>query len=341
MKLKDLISKNNIFVIAEAGCNHEGDLNTALTMIEKASEAKAHAIKFQSFTKGTLLAENEYIKILKLKSDALKQMDDIVLKSDWYKPLIKKCKECGIIFLSTPFSTEAVCEMESHKVGMYKVASCDIDNVPLLKELAKTKKPIILSTGLAKNKDIKNALKILKGNETALLHCCVEYPAENSSLNLNRIDIMKSLFKKSIIGYSDHSVGINAAIIAVSKQAKIIEKHFTLTPEKTTFDHALSLDPHQMSLMINSLNDVHSMLGNDKGKKEKEFTEKEKKEFTFAKRGIYLKHDMKVGDTVKEKDLIALRPNIGISVSEWDYVVGKKLKKNINAFTKLSKKDFS
>jgi len=341
MKLKDLIKNNNIFVIAEAGCNHEGDLNTALTMIEKASEAEAHAIKFQSFTKDTLLAENEYIKILKLNNDALKQMDDITLKSDWYKPLIKKCKECNIIFLSTPFSIEAVREMENYEVSMYKVASCDIDNVPLLKELSKTKKPIILSTGLAKNSDIKKALKILKNNETALLHCCVEYPAPNINLNLNRIDVMRTLFKNSIIGYSDHSVGIDAPLVAISKNAKIIEKHFTLTPEKTSFDHALSLGPEKMAEMINLLNNIYSMLGEKADKKEKEFTEKEKKELVFAKRGIYLRRDMKSGETVNEKDLIALRPNIGISVSKWDEVVGKKLKKDINAFVKLSKKDFN
>ena len=340
LKLKDLINKKGYFVIAEAGCNHEGNLNMAVKMIEEAAKAGADAIKFQSFTQKTLFASKEYTKILKLKDNALDNVDDIVFKKEWYEILIKEAKKNKIIFITTPFSVEAVNDIVSYNIPIIKIASCDIDNVPLLNAVAKTKKPVILSTGLALNKDIKEALKILKNNEVALLHCSVEYPTPMKNARLNRISVMKNLYKNNIIGYSDHTIGIEAPIIAVSLGAKIIEKHFTVTPEKTTGDHIISLDMIGLGNLIKSISDTITMLGGKESlKKEHVLSKQEKKELVYAKRGLYLSHSMLKGETIKEKDLIALRPCIGIPAKNYKKIIGKVLKVDKKSYTALSMKD--
>lgn len=339
LKLKDLIKKNNFFVIAESGSNHEGSIDDAIQLIREASKAGANAVKFQSFTSKTLFAHKEYTKILKIPENALDNVDDIVLKKEWYETLYKEAKKNKIILMSTPFSVEAVDDMNKY-VPIYKIASCDIDNIPLLRKVASTKKPVILSTGLATNKDIKNALNILKNNEVALLHCSVEYPTPLENARLNRITVMNKLFKKNIIGYSDHTIGIDAPIIAYTLGAKIIEKHFTITPEKKSGDHIISLDTNSMKEMISKLKDTNKMLGGDEAlKTEKKMSKQEKKELVYAKRGIYLNHSMLKNEVITEKDLITLRPCVGIPAKDYDKVVGKKLKLDKKSFTALNTND--
>lgn len=339
LKLKDLIKKNNFFVIAESGSNHEGSIEDALQLIREASKAGANAVKFQSFTSKTLFAHKEYTKILKMPENALDNVDDIVLKKEWYETLYKEAKKNKIILMSTPFSIEAVDDMDKY-VPIYKIASCDIDNIPLLRKVASTKKPVILSTGLATNKDIKNALNILKNNEVALLHCSVEYPTPLENARLNRITVMNKVFKKNIIGYSDHTIGIDAPIIAYALGARIIEKHFTIKPEKKSGDHIISLDTNSMKEMISKLKDTVKILGGDEAlKNEKKMSKQEKKELVYAKRGIYLNHSMLKNEVITEKDLVTLRPCVGISAKYYDKVVGKKLKLDKKSFTALNLKD--
>ncbi len=340
IKLKDLINKKGYFIIAEAGCNHEGDLDTAIKLIQEAAKSGADAVKFQSFTQKTLFASKEYTKALKLKDDALDGVDNIVLKKEWYKPLINEAKKNKIMFITTPFSIESVNDIVNYDIPIIKIASCDIDNIPLLEAVANTNKPVILSTGLALNKDIKEALKILKNNEVALLHCSVEYPTPIQNARLNRIPVMQKLFKNNIIGYSDHTIGIEAPIIAVSLGAKIIEKHFTVTPEKEVGDHIISLERNAMSEMIKSIDKTLIMLGgNTANKKEHVLSKQEKKELVYAKRGIYLNHAMLKGETITEKDLIALRPCVGIAAKDYKKVIGKVLKVDKKSNTALSFKD--
>ncbi|WP_295157704.1 N-acetylneuraminate synthase family protein [uncultured Brachyspira sp.] len=339
-KLKDLISRKGYFVIAEAGCNHEGDLNTAVKLVQEAAKSGADAVKFQSFTQKTLFAPKEYTKALKLKENALDNIDNIILKKEWYEPLIEEAKKNKIMFITTPFSIESINDIVSYDIPIIKIASCDIDNIPLLYAAAKTNKPIILSTGLALNKDIKEALKILKNNEVALLHCSVEYPTPIKNARLNRISVMQKLFKNNIIGYSDHTIGIEAPIIAVSLGAKIIEKHFTITPEKETGDHIISLEKNAMSEMISSIDKTLTMLGGSAAsKKEHILSKQEKKELVYAKRGIYLNHAMLKGETITERDLIALRPCVGIAAKDYKKVLGKVLKVDKKSNTALSFKD--
>lgn len=337
LKLKTIINKKKFFVIAEAGCNHEGNFETALKTVKEAAKSGANAVKFQSFTKNSLFAEKEYIKKLKLPKNALAGIDKIVFKKEWYEPLIREAKKNNIIFMSAPFSIESVLEMEKHNVEIYKIASCDIDNIPLLNAVAKTKKPVILSTGLALNKDIYNALKILKNNEVALLHCSVEYPTPLENARLNRISVMNKLFKDNIIGYSDHTIGIEAPIIAFALGARIIEKHFTINPKKKSGDHIISLDTKSMKDLIRSLNNTLIMLGGESAlNRERIFSKQEKKELIYAKRGIYLNRSMLKNETINEKDLIALRPSVGISAKDYYKVAGKKLKVDKKSYEALS-----
>ena len=340
IKLKDLISKKGYFVIAEAGCNHEGDLNSAVKLVQEAAKSGADAVKFQSFTQKTLFAPKEYTKALKLNDNALEGVDNIVLKKEWYEPLIKEAKKNKIMFITTPFSVESINDINYYDIPIIKIASCDIDNIPLLEAAAKTKKPVILSTGLALNKDIKEALKILKNNETALLHCSVEYPTPMENARLNRISVMNKIFKNSIIGYSDHTIGIEAPIIALTLGAKIIEKHFTITPEKKEGDHIISLDTDNMKTLIKSMDNTLTMLGGSSAlKKEHVLSKQEKKELVYAKRGVYLNHAMLKGEIITEKDIITLRPCVGISAKDYKKVIGKTLKVDKKSCTALSFKD--
>lgn len=339
--LNKIIKSKNIFIVAEAGCNHEGDLETAKKIIISAAKAGADAIKFQSFTKESLFAEKTYTKILKLKEDALNQVNNIVFKNEWYKELIDLAKKNNIIFFSTPFSVQAVDILEEYNVPLYKIASCDSNNVQLLRRLSKTKKPVILSTGLATNNEINQALKILKNNEVSILHCSVEYPSNIAYLKLGRINILKNIYKKNIIGYSDHSIGYEAAVVAASCGAKIIEKHFTVNPEKKSGDHIISLDERSFEKMVSSINNAILMLGGSVAeKKEKVLTAKEKKELIYAKRGLYLKTDKKAGEKIKEEDLISLRPCVGVSAGDYDKIIGEVLKINKKAMDVLKRTDF-
>ena len=319
LKLKDLIKKNNFFVIAESGSNHEGSIDDALKLIREASKAGANAVKFQSFTSKTLFAQKEYTKILKMPENALDNVDDIVLKKEWYETLYKEANKNKIILMSTPFSVEAVDDMDKY-VPIYKIASCDIDNIPLLRKIASTKKPVILSTGLATNKDIKNALNILKNNEVALLHCSVEYPTPLENARLNRIVVMNKLFKKNIIGYSDHTIGIDAPIIAYTLGAKIIEKHFTLDHNMEGPDHKASLEPDELKQMVDGIRKTEKALGNGI----KTASPSEKKNIQIARKSIVARRNIEKGEILTEENLAVKRPGNGISPMRWYEVIGTK-----------------
>lgn len=338
--LESLVKKHGVFLIAEACSNHEGDIEVAKKMIVEAAKSGANAIKFQDFSLTNLFAPEVYCKALKLKNNALCGIENITFKNDWYKELLKVAKANNIILFSTPFSIEAVNRMEQYNLSMYKIASCDIDNIPLLKAIAKTKKPVIVSTGLSTNEEIKRTLKILNQNEVALLHCSVEYPTTVNMARLNRIEALKKQFGKNIIGYSDHTIGLDAMYLSISLGAKIIEKHFTIDEKRTSGDHIISINGAELKTISNYIKNIESLLGGSKAlEKDKVLSKQEKKELVYAKRGIYLKTDMKKGDKLKESDLITLRPNIGISSADWDKVVGKKLAVNKKALAPLKKND--
>lgn len=338
--IKDIIKHRGVFFIAEVGVNHDGKLQNAMSYIDEAANSGIDAVKFQAFTKDTLFAEKEYCKSLKLNKNALENLDDIVFKQSWYKIILPRTLEKQVIFMTTVFSPESVEDTEAINMQIYKIASCDINNIPLLKAVANTKKPVILSLGLATKKEVKKAITILKDNEVALLHCIVEYPTEMANLKLNRILALKEQFPEHIIGFSDHSIGTLAAKTAITLGAEIIEKHFTIEPERKDGDHVISISPADFKELVLDARLIKSSLGVESDKRgDKKFSEKEKAEFVYAKRGIYLRNAMKSGSVIKESDIVALRPCNGISVAKWTSVIGKKLTEDKKAFQPLEECD--
>lgn len=330
--MSKLFSHEKCLIIAEGGSNHEGNFSMVKKMIEAAARAKADVIKFQSFTKDTLFAEDEYTKLLNLPKGALNGIKEIAFKDDWYKKCALEAEKRGISFVSTPFSVEAVDMLESCGVSMYKVASCDITHIQLLKRIAKTRKSVVLSTGLGRSKDIKRALDILSTCEIALLHCVVEYPPATENLNLRYIGTLGK--KYSVIsGFSDHTPNTQTPMLAVAMGARIVEKHFTLTPNAEGFDHSISVDEMGLKAIREGVDFTLKALGEPK----KIFSEKEKKELIYARRGIFLKRDMKKGQIIKEDDIAALRPVTAISAEYWEEVLGKKLQKDAMAFSPLKR----
>lgn len=326
-------AKKGVFIIAEAGSNHDGDIDTAKKLVREAALSGADAVKFQAFTRDSLFAEAEYERVLKLKKGALLGVDAVAFKDAWYDVLSREAKRAGILFMVTPFSPQAVLAMAKH-VSCYKVASCDIQYVPLLRAIAGTKKPVILSTGLAADDDIRRAKNILTKNEIALLHCVVEYPAPAERASLSYIRTLAERYGV-IPGFSDHTTDTFTSALAVAHGARVIEKHFTVTPEKKGGDHAMSLSPEKFASMVSLVRSSHSAAGDG----EKHFTQKEKKEFVFARRGIYASRDLKKGDVITGKDITALRPCTGIPAGEWDDVVGKKLKRDIASRSPIARRD--
>lgn len=327
------IAKKGVFIIAEAGSNHDGDIETAKTLVRQAAKAGADAVKFQAFTRDTLFAESEYERVLKLKKGALLGVDAVAFKDEWYDILSREAKRAGILFMVTPFSPQAVLAMAKH-VSCYKVASCDIQYVPLLRAIAGTKKPVILSTGLAIDDDIRRAKDILTKNEIALLHCIVEYPAPAERASLSYIRTLAERYGV-MSGFSDHTTDTFTPALAVAHGARVIEKHFTVTPEKKGGDHAMSLSPEQFSAMALLVRSAYAAIGDG----EKHFTVKEKKEFVFARRGIYALHDLKKGDVITERSITALRPCTGIPAGAWDNVVGKRIKRDIASRSPIMERD--
>ncbi|MEK6795905.1 MAG: N-acetylneuraminate synthase family protein [Spirochaetota bacterium] len=331
--LKDHIAKKGVFIIAEAGSNHDGDLDTAKKLVREAAASGTDAVKFQAFTRDTLFAEAEYERALKLKKGALLGVDAIAFKDEWYDVLSREAKRAGIHFMVTPFSPEAALRMAKY-VPCYKIASCDIQYLPLLRAAAGTKKPVILSTGLASDTDIRRAKGILKKNEMALLHCVVEYPAPAERAALSYIGTLAERYGV-IAGYSDHTTDTFTPALAVAHGARIIEKHFTVTPEKKGGDHAMSLSPEKFAAMVSLVRSASAAAGDG----EKHLTLQEKKELVFARRGIFAAHDLRKGDSITEKDIVALRPCTGIPAGEWDNVVGKRIKRDMASRSPIMERD--
>ncbi|MBI4979065.1 MAG: N-acetylneuraminate synthase family protein [Spirochaetes bacterium] len=328
------IKDNGVFVIAEAGSNHDGSLAAAKRLVREAASAGAHAVKFQAFTKDGLFAAAAYTRLLKLPANALDGVKKIAFKKEWYPVLVQEARQAGILFMSTPFSPEAVDDMERAKVPCYKIASGDIQCVPLLKAVARTGKPVILSAGLASDDDIRAALRILKRNEVALLQCTVSYPAKTEDLHLRRIGTLAKRYSV-IAGLSDHSTSAVTPAVAVACGARIIEKHFTVTPNAKGGDHAMSMSPASFAAMTGYIREAFVSLGLD----EKRLTPQEKKELVFARRGIYAAADIPAGHRLREADIVALRPCIGISSAKWDSVIGKRLPHARMKGESLTKKD--
>lgn len=320
-----------VFIIAEAGVNHNGDIESAKELVDKASEAGVDAVKFQTFKAGDLVTKNtdmadyqkENIGEEKSQYDMIKELE---LDYEDFEELKKYCDEKGILFLSTAHTMEAADVLEL-LVPIYKIGSGDLTNLPYLEKLAEKGKPIILSTGMGTLGEVEEAVDIIRstGNEELiLLHCITDYPAAMETINLRTMLTLRDSFK-TLVGYSDHTLGITAPIAAVSMGASVIEKHFTLDKEMKGPDHKASLEPDELKDMVNEIRHIEKGLG-DGIKKPTENEEKIKK---IARKSVVADDNISEGTELNENMLVIKRPGNGIPPKHLKKLIGKKTVREI------------
>jgi sialic acid synthase SpsE len=332
------------YVIAEIGSNHNGDMELAKKIIDAAVEAGAHAVKFQSWTPESLIAREEYEANTVYTDDpkkhwgSLREMvEEYYLRADQHKELNEYCKSKGVDFCSTPFSEEEADLLMELDVPFFKVASMDINNLRLLKYLAKTGKPIILSTGMATMGEIEQAVQVVEdiGNkQIVLLHCVSVYPPEMETINLRNITTLQQAFGYPV-GFSDHTIGSAIPLASVALGACLIEKHFTIDKDLPGWDHMISADPDEMSVITKESENIVVAMGSSR----RLISEAEKKKMPKMRRSIVISRELKKGTTIREEDLLFKRPGTGISPDQESFVVGRTVNRNIEADSVLRWKD--
>ncbi len=318
---------SKVLIIAEAGVNYNGSLELAYKMVDKAKEAGADIVKFQTGVPEKVMSKfaekAEYQK--KTTGERESQLDmvrKLMLKFDDFVPLKKYCEDKNIKFLSTPFDLSSVEFLNQLGCDLWKIPSGEITNLPYLVKVAKTGKEIILSTGMSTLDEVGEAIKVLKehgAGKITLLHCTTEYPAPYADVNLRAMLTMKDAFGLEV-GYSDHTPGIEIPVAAVAMGATVIEKHFTLDRNMEGPDHKASLEPDELAAMVRSIRNVEMAIGTG----EKIPSESEKKNMPIARKSIIAARDIKKGEVLTEENLTTKRPGNGISPMKWNDVVGTK-----------------
>lgn len=333
----------SVFIIAEAGVNHNGDLNLAYKMVDKAKEAGVDCIKFQTFKTEKIISKNtemaDYQKENTNNNESQYEMvKKLELSYEDFRKIKNYCEQKEIIFLSTPDEKESLDFLvDELKVSTIKVGSGEITNYLYLKEIAKKNKEIILSTGMSTLGEVEKALEIIReynNKKVILLHCTTNYPCPMEEVNLKAMLTLKEAFKTEI-GYSDHTLGTEVAIAAVVMGAKVIEKHFTLDKNMEGPDHKASLDPKELKIMVEQIRNIEKALG-DGIKKPNKSEEKIKK---VVRRRILISKELKKGHVLTEDDLILKRSNSGIEADFIDLVLNKKLKIDMKEDSSLTWED--
>ena len=337
MKIGNINTKKKVFIIAEIGNNHEGNFELAKKMINEAAAAGVDAVKFQTFLPEHFVSFKEQSRLNRLRSFQLSYKQ--------FRELSKVAKKKGLIFFSTPLDIESAKFLNSIQ-PIFKISSGDNNFYPLIDTVAKFGKPIIISTGVADIEAIQKVYhKILKvwsrkkksHRNLALLHCVSSYPVPNEQANLASILFLKKMFTDVVIGYSDHTIGINAAVLSVIAGARIVEKHFTLDKNYSDFrDHKLSADPQEMRLMVNKIREVEKIFG----KEEKKPQQCEKGMNILARRSIAAVCNLKVGTKLSSSDLTWVRPGKGFSPGEEKKIIGKKIIRDLRMGEILKKSHF-
>lgn len=336
---KRLIGKNKpCFIIAEAGSNHNGSFKKALKLIDVAVSAGADAVKFQLFKASKLYPKNagqtEYLKMKEPIYDIIKKME---LPEEWIPKLYKYCKKKKIIFMASVFDEESADILDKY-VNVFKIASYEMTHLPLLKHVAKKKKPIMMSTGATNLKEIEKSVKTIKkegNNKIILMQCTAKYPAPLESINLR---VMVTLKRFGFpVGLSDHSREPDIApMAAVALGANVIEKHFTLSNKLPGPDHKFALEPKELKLMVSKIRDVEKTLGTGR----KVVLKYEKELFDFARRSLFAIKDIKKGETFGKENIAVLRKGKlkkGLKPEYFDKVLGKKAKRTIKRYKAITK----
>jgi N,N'-diacetyllegionaminate synthase len=327
--------KTKTFIIAEAGVNHNGDIELAKKLIDVAVEAGADAIKFQTFKAKKLVSKKAD------KADYQKQTTDVAeshyemikkleLDIETHKELIWYCKEKEILFLSTPFDLESIDLLNDLGLEIFKIGSGEITNLPYLHKIGSLQKKVIMSTGMADLGEIEDALNVLikagtKREDITLLQCNTEYPTPYTDVNLKAMQTIRDAFKVKT-GCSDHTLGIEVPIAAVAMGACVIEKHITLDKTMDGPDHRASLEPHELKSMIQSIRNIEVALGNGI----KEPSPSEIKNKPIARKSIVSATDINKGDLFTENNITIKRPGTGISPMRWNEIIGSLAQKDYN-----------
>ena len=322
-------TENKVFIIAEAGVNHNGSLETARNLIDVAVDAGADAVKFQTFKAERIIVKSaqkaEYQKETTASNETQFDMvNKLELDINAHKELISYCKKKEITFLSTPFDLESIELLNELGVEIIKIPSGEITNLPYLRKVGSLKRDTILSTGMADLKEVGQALDILiesgtPKNSITVLHCNSEYPTPFKDVNLLAMNTIKETFNVNV-GYSDHTIGIEVPVAAVVLGASVIEKHFTLNKGMEGPDHKASLGPDELKCMVTAIRNIESSIGDGV----KRPSPSELKNILVIRKSIVASKYIKRNETFTKDNITTKRPGTGISPVEWDRIVGKK-----------------
>ncbi len=311
-------------IIAEAGVNHNGDLETARQLIETASEAGADLVKFQTFTADAVILNNARKADYQLETTSNcesqhEMIQKLELSREMHEMLIAHCKKCGVGFFSTGFDLQSVDLLAELGLDRFKIPSGEITNLPYLRHIGRYGKPVILSTGMARLGEIEAALEVLEASGTpwervTVLHCNTEYPTPMVDVNLKAMLSIRDAFGVQV-GYSDHTLGIEVPIAAVAMGATVIEKHFTLNRNLPGPDHRASLEPHELKAMVKAIRNIELALSADGIKRP---SPSETKNIVIVRKSLVALAPIKAGEPFTEANLGFKRPGSGISPMRWD-----------------------
>jgi N,N'-diacetyllegionaminate synthase len=322
------------FIIAEVGVNHNGDADTAHKMIDSIADAGADCVKFQTFSATEFVNDDneiyEYVSQGKtVRESQLAMFTRLELKREVFAKLFEHSRQRGLIPLSTPADKGAADLLEGLDVGGYKIGSDDLVHTPFLKYVATKDKPVILSSGMADGEDIQRALDTIQstGNDqVCVLHCVSLYPTPDGDVNLMKIPAIRKRFG-CLVGFSDHSDGVTAALGAIALGACVVEKHFTLDKNMAGPDHRFSANPEELSRMVIEIRRMEAILGRPDIKP----TVGERKMREIARRSIVVAHDLPAGHVISFDDLVFQRPGTGLMPYDAEKIIGKKTKIEIKA----------
>lgn len=318
-------------IIAEAGVNHNGSLELAKQLVKKAHEAGVDYVKFQTFKSEKVVSKNakkadyQIENTGKKEESQLEMVKKLELSYDDHQVLIDYCNELGIRFFSTAFDFDSIEYLHSLGLGLWKIPSGEVTNYPFLKRIAAYNEKTILSTGMCEMADVRAAVEALYKNGLSkenliLLHCNTEYPTPFEDVNLKAMDALRKEFGV-VVGYSDHTKGIEVPIAAVALGATVIEKHFTLDRNMEGPDHKASLEPDELKAMVWAIRNIEKAVGGDGTK---HVSESERKNIAIARKSIMAACDIKKGELLTEENLTVKRPGTGISPMRWEQVIGTK-----------------
>ncbi|MBC7428133.1 MAG: pseudaminic acid synthase [Bacteriovorax sp.] len=328
------------FVIAEMSGNHNQSLDRALSIVDAAAASGAHALKIQTYTPETMtlnISTNEFFisdpKSLWKGKSLYELYGEAMTPWEWHQPIKDRCEKYGMLFFSTPFDSTAVDFLEELNIDFYKIASFENTDIPLIKRVAQTGKPLIISTGMASLEELEETVEAAKSagcKELILLKCTSAYPSLPKDANLLTIQDLRNRFDVEV-GLSDHTMGIGVAIASVTLGATVIEKHFTLDRSEGGVDSSFSMEPAEFKLLVEESKKAWESLG----RVSYERTEAETKSLIF-RRSLYIAEDMKAGEVLTTKNLRTIRPGFGLPPKHYESLLGKKINKDTKKGTPVS-----